>query len=63
MTNLIHFGAVKAALGIETSRTLKSVCARHGIPIVALSPQMKALTTESYQLLLIRASGKGTNAE
>jgi hypothetical protein len=56
MTKLIHFGAVKAALGIETNRTLKSLCARHGIPIVTLSPQMKALTAESYALLLQRAS-------
>ena len=56
MTNLIHFGAVKAALGIETNRTLKAICARHSIPIVVLSPQVKAVTPESYALLLARAS-------
>ena len=48
MTNLIHFGPVKAALGIETNRALKSICARHGIPIVTLSPQVKALTADPY---------------
>jgi hypothetical protein len=57
MTNLIHFGAVKSALGIETNRCLKAVCARHNIPVVTLSPQLKALTAESYALLLARATG------
>ena len=56
MTKLMNFSAVKAGLGIETNRTLKRLCARHGIPIVALSPQTKALTVESYLLLLARAS-------
>lgn len=58
MTQLIHFSAVKAALGIETNRTLKAVLERHGIPIVTLSPKSKALTQESYALLLQRMTQK-----
>ncbi len=58
MTNLIHFSAVKAALGIETNRALKSICERHRIAIVALSPSIKGLTAENYELLLKRASGE-----
>ena len=60
MTNLIHFGAVKAALGIETNRALKSICARHNIPIVTLSPQVKALKQSDYELLLERGERWGS---
>jgi hypothetical protein len=56
VTKLIHFAAVKAALGIETNRTLKAICGRHSIPIVTLSPQCKALTSEAYALLLERCT-------
>jgi hypothetical protein len=57
-TQLIHFPAVRAALGVETNRTLKKACARHGIPIVTLSSRTKALRPDDYDLLLARASAK-----
>jgi hypothetical protein len=56
MTQLIHFGALKQALGLETNRALKALLARHDIPVVMLSRQSKAVTTENYSALLSRMS-------
>ena len=52
----IPLPAVRAALCIKTNRTLKAICARHGIPIVTFSPGSKALRRSSYDLLLQRAT-------
>ena len=54
---ILHsFDEARAATGYKTGRALKAACQRHGIRIVSLSPQHKALRHADYKMLLDRAS-------
>ena len=52
----IPLGNVRAALNVRDNRTVKSILARHGIPLLALSRGSHALRRSDYDLLLNRAS-------
>ena len=54
---ILHsFDEARAAAGYKTGRAFKAACQRHGIRIVSLSPQHKALRAADYQTLIDRCS-------
>lgn len=59
---LVHFPEVASALGFESTRAVKSLCARHQIPVVRLNKRQYALRTSHFELLLVRASGQAEAA-
>jgi hypothetical protein len=54
---LIHFPAVRRAIGFESNKSLHRACVAFGIPIVVLNRKTKALRQSDYSLLLQRATG------
>ncbi|MDA9539641.1 hypothetical protein ACM41_26435 [Bradyrhizobium sp. CCBAU 21362] len=47
---------VRDAMRFKSNRSLKAACERHGVPILDISRQTKALRHSDYELLLSRAS-------
>jgi hypothetical protein len=52
---------VRDAMRFKTNRSLRAACERHGIAILDLSRQSKALRHSDYQLLLSRTAQGGKN--
>jgi hypothetical protein len=57
---LIHFPAIRRAIGFESNKSLHRACIAFDIPVVVLNRKVKALRQSDYSLLLQRATG---NAE
>lgn len=47
---------VRDAMRFKSNRSLRAACDRHGVPILDISRQTKALRHSDYELLLSRAS-------
>ena len=60
---LIHFPAVRRAIGFESNKSLHRACAAFGIPVIVLNRKTKALRQSDYSLLLERASGSAEQPE
>jgi hypothetical protein len=60
---LIHFPAVRRAIGFESNKSLHRACVAFGIPVVVLNHKTKALRQSDYSLLLERASGNAKQSE
>jgi hypothetical protein len=54
---LIHFPAIRRAIGFESNKSLHRACVTFGIPVVVLNRKTKALRQSDYSLLLQRATG------
>lgn len=59
---LVHFPAVKTALGFGDSRAVLALCERHQIPVVRLNKRQYALRTSHFDLLLARATTRAEAA-
>ena len=58
--SLVHFNQLQRAGYGRTSRTLKMLCTRYDVPVLALNKRQYALRRPDYELLLARATGKET---
>jgi hypothetical protein len=53
---LVHFTEMQPAGYGQSSRALKALCGRYGVPVVRLNKRQFALTKSNYELLVSRMS-------
>jgi hypothetical protein len=63
IATLVHFGEIKTALGLDSSRAVKATCARYGVPVIALNKRQLCLRATDYEALLSRATLVVANAD
>ena len=57
---LIHFPAVRRAIGFATNKSLHKACVAFGIPVIVLNRKTKALRQSDFALLIERATRNAT---